>query len=66
MDDTDSRLVAVEGDVALAIQQAEYPHTAILVTHGDVDAIWRRAQVGHLMLLALQDQNLNQNIGDQC
>lgn len=39
MDDADSGLVAVEGDVALAVQQAEYPHAAILVTHGDVDAV---------------------------
>lgn len=39
MDDADSRLVAVEGDVALAVQQAEYPHAAVLVAHRDVDAV---------------------------
>lgn len=63
VDDADSGLVAVEGDVALAVQQAEYPHAAILVTHGDVDAVRWGAQVGHLVLLALQDQNLHRTRG---
>ncbi|KAG7240374.1 hypothetical protein INR49_026945, partial [Caranx melampygus] len=35
----DCRLVAVEGDVALAIHQVEDSHGAVLVAHGDVDAI---------------------------
>lgn len=35
----DCRLVAVEGDVALAVHQAEDSHSAVLVAHGDVDAI---------------------------
>lgn len=39
MYDADSRLVTIEGDIALAIQQAKYSHSTILVTHGDVDAI---------------------------
>lgn len=37
--DADSRLVAIEGDIALAVQQAEDSHGSVLVTHSDVDAI---------------------------
>lgn len=37
--DADGRLVAVEGNVALAVQQAEYPHRAVLVAHRNADAI---------------------------
>ena len=37
--DADSRLVAAEGNVALAIQQAKYPHSTVLITHGDMDTI---------------------------
>lgn len=39
MYDADSGLVAIEGDVALAVEQAKDSHGAVLVTHSDVDAI---------------------------
>lgn len=37
--DADGRLVAIEGNVALAVQEAEYPHRAVLVTYRNTDAI---------------------------
>lgn len=57
--DTDARLVATERDVSFAVQQAEDAHGTILITHGDVDPIGWGAEEGHLMFLALQDQNLH-------
>ncbi|TNN51303.1 hypothetical protein EYF80_038467 [Liparis tanakae] len=43
---------------ALAAQHAEHAHGAVLVTHGDVDAVRRRADEGDLVLLARQDHDL--------
>lgn len=57
--DADRSFVAIEGDVTLAVQQAEDPHGTVLVTHGDMDAIGRGAEEGHLVFLALQDQDLD-------
>lgn len=59
MNDADSRLVTTEGDAALAIQQAKYSHSTVLVTHGDVDAVGWGAEEGHLVFLALQDEDLD-------
>lgn len=56
----DGGLVAVEGHVALAVLQAEDAHCAVLVTHGDVDAVGRGAEEGHLVLLAPKDQDLRE------
>ncbi|KAF3843493.1 hypothetical protein F7725_002342 [Dissostichus mawsoni] len=39
-----------DGDVALAVQQAEDPHSAVLVTHGEMDAVGRGAEEGHLVI----------------
>lgn len=55
----DGRLVSIEADVALAVEQTEEPHGAVLVAHGQVGAIWRRAKEGHLMFLASEDQHLH-------
>lgn len=62
--DADSRLVAAEGNVALAIQQAKYPHSTVLITHGDMDTIGWGAEEGDLMFLALQDQDLHKKQTD--
>lgn len=59
VDDTDSRLMTIEGHVALTIQQAKYSHGAVLITHSDVDVIRWGAEEGHLVFLALQDQDLD-------
>lgn len=59
--DADGRLVAIERDVALSIQQAKDSHSAIFVSHSDVDAIGWRAEEGHLMFLSLQDQDLDRD-----
>ena len=52
-DDGDRWLVAVEGDIAFTADQTEDAHGAILVTHGDVDAIRGRAEEGHFVFGSL-------------
>lgn len=37
--DADGRLVAIEGDTALTIQQVKYSHCTILITYSNMDAI---------------------------
>lgn len=54
----DGRLVAIEGDAALAARQAEYSHCAVLITYSQADAVGRGAEEGHLVFLTLQDHHL--------
>ena len=50
--------MTAEGDVALAAQQAEDSDRAVFVTHGDVDAVWGGAQMGHFLFVSLENQDL--------